>query len=126
MARMNRQQRKEEEKRIIAEMDAAMQEQKNAPENTAEIGERGGQVCDETSKNNVFGRKKSPFIDVTPEQVHCKRCKTLMEKGVCPKCGFRIYVPMAKEKHDKIRLWVTIVSMVAFVIIFVALQISKS
>lgn len=39
-----------------------------------------------------------------PKQIHCKHCKTLMENGVCPNCGFKMYVPMDEKKQRRIRL----------------------
>ena len=121
MGKMSRQQKKEEEKRIIAEMEAALRENEK---NVAENPEDRGQVCDEIQKSGVsLSRKNSIFDSTTPETVHCKRCKTLMENGVCPTCGFRIYVPMEKGKRDKIRLWVTVVCMAVFLVLFVLSQI---
>ncbi len=52
-----------------------------------------------------------------PEQIHCKRCKTLMEKGVCPNCGFRIYVPMEETKQKKIRLISSAILIVALILL---------
>ena len=73
-------------------------------------------------KENLKQGKGSIFDSTTPDEIHCKRCKTLMENGVCPTCGFRVYVPMEKGKRDKIRLWVTIVCMAAFLVLFVISQ----
>ena len=52
-----------------------------------------------------------------PTEIHCKRCKTLMEKGVCPNCGFKIYVPMDETKQKRIRLILGGVLLVAFALI---------
>ena len=52
-----------------------------------------------------------------PEQIHCKRCKTLMEKGVCPNCGFTMYVPMDETKQRKIRLISGAILIVVFALI---------
>ena len=124
MGKLTRQQKKEEERRIIAEMEAALQE------NTAEESETTGK--DAVQEENLdekgdFDKKKRGFYDEeTPETVHCKRCKTLMENGKCPVCGFYIYTPMDKKKRDKIRLVVATVCMVAFVILFVLLQFKNN
>ena len=61
----------------------------------------------------------------TPEQIHCRKCKALMENGKCPNCGHTVYMPMDKDKQSKIKLWLTVVFMVAFVALFVLLQIKK-
>ena len=51
-----------------------------------------------------------------PKQIHCKRCKTLMENGVCPNCGFKMYVPMDEKKQKKIRLISGALLIVAFLL----------
>ena len=76
------QQRKEEEQKIIQTMESAMKEK------------------EQTSSTET---RKKFYDSTTPEQIHCRRCKTLMEDGVCPTCGFRMYVPMDREKQKKIR-----------------------
>ena len=60
-----------------------------------------------------------------PETLHCKRCKTEMKDGVCPACGFRVYVPMDEKKQNKIKLVLTCVFMAIFVVLFVVLQIKN-
>lgn len=115
MSKKNRAERKEEERRIIAEMEEAMQETSQQKDD--------GQPTITKAEKQKWG---SVYEDITPQQIHCKRCKTLMENGVCPTCGFRIYVPMSKEKRDKIRLIVAGVCMGIFVILFIISQIQKS
>lgn len=113
---MTSRERRAEERRILAEMDEAMQEQ-----------------SPKTEKTNVDKKATSPktkktakkYDDTMPETVHCKRCKTLMENGVCPACGFKIYVPMNEEKRNKIKLVLTVVALVVFAIVFVAMQYKK-
>ena len=61
-----------------------------------------------------------------PQTLHCRKCKTLMENGVCPNCGFRVYVPMDSKKQNKINVVLTAVLMIVFVTIFVAIQLKKS
>lgn len=99
-------QKREEEKKILAEMDEAMKEK-------TEEAQEGGK-----KKYKHFGL----FEDKTPENLHCRRCKTLMENGVCPTCGFRSYVPMDEKKQKKIRFILTCVCLAAFVVLFVWLQ----
>ena len=57
--------------------------------------------------------------------MHCRRCKTLMENGVCPTCGFKVYVPMSKEKQNKIKVIATAVAMAVFIVIFIITQLIK-
>jgi len=80
---MKNQKRVEEEK-ILAEMDEAMKEKAKEEENKPKLS--------------------AILQDKTPEQIHCRKCQTLLQDGVCPTCGFRMYVGMDKEKQKKIRL----------------------
>lgn len=101
--------KREEEARIIAEMDEALQQAKAENEKTETPAKK---------------QKRKPIEDEDmPSKLHCKRCKTLMENGVCPTCGFTVYIPMEKEKRNKIKLVVTAVAMAIFVIVFVITQI---
>ena len=94
-------QTREEERKILAQMDEAMREQK-----------------EEKSKTPIFGGSQ-------PTEVHCRRCRTLMENGVCPTCGFKTYVPMSEEKRKKIKTVTTVIGFVVFVILFLVLQMTK-
>lgn len=115
--------RKAEEQRILAEMEKAMQETNTISQSpTLQIA-----AIDENSKPQpnaqpISARKSD---DTMPEKIHCKRCKTLMENGVCPTCGFRIYMPMDEEKRKKIKLVLTAVGMAIFVVVFVVMQFIK-
>ena len=100
MSKQTRKEKREEEKRIIAEMESALPKKEEENE-------------------------KVSYGEDLPETLHCKRCKTELSNGVCPVCGFRIYVPMEKKKRDKIRTVVTVISMAIFVILFLLLQIKK-
>lgn len=107
--------RREQERKILAEMDAAMSENDSVDESVVK-----------TKRGDAAEKKKTPKYDSSmPEKVHCKRCKTLMENGVCPTCGFKIYVPMDEGKRKKIRLIVATVAVVVFVVLFVILQFKK-
>ena len=77
------------------------------------------------SNQNQPQQNRSIFNSSMPEQVHCKHCKTLMENGVCPSCGFKIYTPMDMEKREKIKMVTTIIGFVVFFAIFIILQIKK-
>ena len=104
--------RKERERRMIAEMDAAMWGSKLPDENTAKAN---GEKKPEKKVSN-------PAKKNVEQKMHCPRCKTLMENGKCPNCGHYIYVPMDKEKRAKIRLIVGGVCVIGFLILFLILQ----
>ena len=70
--------------------------------------------------------KKTAYNGAHPEQLHCRRCQTLMEEGTCPACGFKIYVPMSEEKRKKIKTITTAIGFVVFIVIFLVIQFSKS
>ncbi len=104
--------RRAEERQILAQMNEAMEGQE--------------------TKTSAEKPKKQPkkeqrkYDSSMPEKVHCKRCRTLMENGVCPACGFKIYVPMDEEKRKKIKLVVTVVAIAVFIALFVALQFKNA
>lgn len=100
MSKQTRKEKRSEEQRILAEMDEAMRE-------TAESASSRR----EASAPESYGKD-------APEKLHCKRCKTLMENGVCPTCGFRVYVPMDEKKRKKIRWIVAGVCLVAFLFVY--------
>ncbi len=102
MSKQTRQQKKEEEKRIIAEMEDALREAR-------------GESAEETPPE--ASGKKSVYA-TEPDKIHCRHCKTLMENGVCPTCGYKIYMPMNDKKRNKIRLITAIVFVAIGVIIF--------
>ena len=102
MSKQTRQQKKEEEKRIIAEMEDALREAR-------------GESVEETPPE--ASGKKSVYA-TEPDKIHCRRCTTLMENGVCPTCGYKIYMPMNDKKRNKIRLITAIVFVAIGVIIF--------
>ena len=84
-------------------MDRTNEEEELVLEETEETAVDSAQegIGEENSRKSSF----SLFQDKTPKILHCRRCKTEMENGTCPSCGFRAYVPMDKEKQKKIR-WV--------------------
>ena len=99
--------RRAEERQILAQMNEAMEGQ-------------------ETKTSAEKPKKQRKYDSSMPEKVHCKRCRTLMENGVCPACGFKIYVPMDEEKRKKIKLVVTVVAIAVFIALFVALQFKNA
>lgn len=120
MKKQTRKEKKAEEARILAEMKAALEEAERAEnagnaENEKMEGEKTG-ACTPARSGNV---SQEPTY-------HCRRCKTVMQKGVCPTCGFKMYVPMDEKKLSKIKLVLTAVGMAIFVAIFIYLQIKKS
>ena len=93
MSKQTREERKAEEQRILAEMDEAMKVQADE-----------GNAAEEASSGSEK-KRWGLFEDKTPEKIHCRKCKTLMEDGVCPNCGFRIYKPMDERKLRTVR-WI--------------------
>ncbi len=96
-----RQRRKEEEARIIEEFDEALAQER---------GEKGEKTGGE-------------FIPEQQEVFHCKRCKTKMEKGVCPVCGYKMYQPMTEGERKKIRTALTVVCIGVFLVLFLILKL---
>ncbi len=100
-SREKRQRKREEERRILAELDAVV---------AAEKGEEAPKETPSEEKREVL---------------HCRRCRTVMEGGVCPTCGYKTYVPMSEEKRKKVRNILTVVFVGVFVVLFVALKLWK-
>ena len=114
-----REQKRAEEARIIAEMESAMHGgdfingAKKSPEETSKK---------EQNQAGMYATNEE-MCPQTEEKIYCKRCKSRMENGVCPVCGYRIYMPMDEAKIKKIRLIVAGVCIVAFLAIFLALRL---
>ena len=102
MSKQTRKERKEEEKRIIAEIEEGTEHEKK------------------TEKKTSF------YASAQPETVHCRRCRTVMENGVCPTCGFKMYVPMDEQKRKKIKTVTTAIGFVVFIVIFLIIQFTKN
>ena len=92
-------QSKEEEAKIIAEMEEAMKENEKVKEEQTE-------------------KRVGPFRDKTPENIHCRKCGTMMENGKCPRCGYTMYVPMDGNKQKNIRLIIGGVCLLVFLVIY--------
>lgn len=90
--------RKEEEARILAEMEEAMQAQAAEKAEAEDDGQ-----ADEPQEEN---------------KIHCAKCGNYMEKGVCPACGHRIYVPMDESAQKTARLIIGAVCIVAFLLVY--------
>ena len=117
MKKMTSRERRAEERRILAEMDEAMQEQAEKKQKDAE-----------NVKTTVKKAKPARAQDdgIMPSTLHCKHCKTLMENGVCPACGFKVYIPMDEEKRKKIKMALTVVGFVVFIVIFLIIQFKNA
>ena len=101
----SRQSRKEEEKRIIAEMDEAIREV---------CGNVQSEPVEKEALDSVGTRPTS-----TSQKLYCRRCKgELRADGVCPVCGYRVYMPMDENKRRKIRWIVAGVCVVGFLILY--------
>ena len=113
MSKKTRAEKRAEEARILAEMDEAMAEK---PAQETQDTEKVAATEERTEQRAKW------YQDATPSKIHCKHCKTLMENGVCPNCGYHIYVPMDKRKRDKIRWIVGGVCLVVFLGLFIWLK----
>lgn len=119
MSKKTRQEKKEEEKRLVAEFEEALA-QERAKNSEGEEKEDNKETQVERKGGTSF------YSSIEPETIHCRRCKTLMENGVCPTCGFKIYVPMSEEKRRKITMITTAVGFAVFIVIFVVMQFLKN
>ena len=110
MKKLTRKEKKAEEARVLAEMKAALDE--------AEREERGYTETETEVETESTPQTQAPTY-------HCRRCKTVMQNGVCPTCGFKMYVPMDEKKLGKIKIALTAIGMAVFVLLFIYLQIKK-
>ena len=119
---MNKQTRKEkkaEKARVLAEMKAALEEAERTEK--GENGENGENAAEESASTST--QKPQPAFQAST--YHCRRCKAAMKNGVCPTCGFKMYVPMDEKKLGKIKLVLTAVGMAIFIAIFLYIQIKN-
>ena len=119
-----RKKKQEEESRIIAELEEAMSENAKMQEVTSDETEQNVEMPQPQKCTNKKVHR-SNYGDYMPEKIHCRQCRTLLENGVCPNCGYKIYVPMDEKKREKIKLILAGIFITLFVIIYVAIQISK-
>ena len=127
MSKQTREEKRAEERRIIAEMEAAMQEKEEQTQGQSEQVESGDET-QSAAKNepSESPEKEKKSSQENRKRFHCPRCKTLLgDDGLCPTCGYKMYIPMDEKKRNKIKLIVTIVAMAIFVVLFVILQFKK-
>lgn len=112
MGKSTREEKRAEERRILAEIDNAM-----AAQNHVEEREKPSKaVVKSGAKQGGKGKKT----------YYCPGCKNpLDEKGLCAHCGYKMYIPMDEEKRNKIKLILTVVCLVIFAALFVWLQFKK-
>ena len=103
MSKKTRKERREEERKIIEQMQEGLA---GNVDDTITPSEQSEEVYDSTA----------------PTRIHCRRCKTLMENGVCPVCGYKIYIPMDKAKRKKIRLIVGGMCLAVCIVLVVVLR----
>ncbi len=108
MSKKTRAEKRAEEARIIAEMESAM-------------GKSASQASAQNPENT---QNEGGTYAPNSEKIHCRRCKSVMEKGVCPVCGFRIYMPMDEKKRKKIRIIVAAATLVVFVALFLIFRLT--
>ncbi len=109
-----RKQKREEERRMLADFDAAVAAEK---EGKAERGEA------EKSSAEAKRSRESFYSSTQPTSLHCRRCKTLMEEGKCPVCGYKTYMPMTEEKRKRVKGILTAVFLGVFLVLFIALRL---
>ncbi len=110
MEKQTRKEKKAEEARVLSEMRAALEEAERA------------ENVDSEAENTTVPVSTPALQEPT---YHCHKCKAVMQNGVCPVCGFKMYVPMDQKKLGKIRLVTTAIGMAIFIAIFLYIQIKK-
>lgn len=101
----SRKQKREAEKRLLAEFDEALaQERGEALPQSGGLESAGGSAKDRS------------------QTAKCMRCHSPMEGGVCPVCGYKVYQPMSEEKRKKIRWIIGVVCIGIFLVLFLLLQ----
>ncbi len=106
----DRKTRKEEEKRILLEMDEAMRAVR-----------RETSVLEQNERDTIQSAIETPEEPSrqSSQTIYCRRCKSALGiNGVCPVCGERVYMPMDENKRKKIRLIVAGVCIVGFLILY--------
>lgn len=124
MSKQTREEKRAEESRMIAEMEEAMREKEGQASNSATQDVPPSQT--DAPAATPTQTAPTPKRNKEKKGYHCPRCKTLLqEDGVCPTCGYKMYIPMDEKKRNKIKIILTAVFMVIFVVLFVILQFRK-
>ena len=122
MSKQTKEEKRAEESRMIAEMEEAMREKEGQASNSATQDVPPSQ----TETSAATPTQTAPKRNKEKKGYHCPRCKTLLQgDGVCPTCGYKMYIPMDEKKRNKIKIILTAVLMAIFVVLFVILQFRK-
>ena len=114
--------RREEEARVLAEMEEAMKEQaaKKQEETPAEeIEDKPCAYCGAMMKDGVC--LHCGYTEKKKDATRCEKCGGEMKNGVCQSCGHAVYVPMDEEKKKTVRFIIGTVCIVAFVLFYFVL-----
>ncbi len=80
--------------------------------------EREKEILAEMEKATKESGMPQAQEEQTQEVRHCRRCKSAMEKGKCPVCGYKEYQPMAEGERKKIKGILTVVCLAVFLLLF--------
>lgn len=120
--KLSRAEKKAENERAIAEMEDAMRE---AGTPLGNVGKATPALSKDKTEGAGESRAQKDGGGAAPKTqkraMHCHKCGTEMKDGVCPKCGYRVYVPMSPEKTKKIRL-ITGAICIVILILFLVLR----
>ena len=97
--------RKEREQEILARMEEGLRENEEKKKNEG-AEEQTEEVTQEVAQEEI-------------PQLHCRKCKALMEDGKCPACGYTMYTPIDPRTQRRVCLILTAVCLVALVVIWV-------
>ena len=89
--------KREEEKKILEEMDAAMREKREKEADEARTAEKSHENHREEPSKTARGGKDS--------EIRCPRCGRLLEnRHACPYCRYTGYIPMSKRETRRLKL----------------------
>ena len=97
--------RKEREQEILARMEEGLRENEEQKKGASVEGQTES-VQQETPSQEMIA------------QLHCRKCKALMEDGKCPACGYTMYTPIDPRIQRRVRLILTAACLVALVVIW--------
>lgn len=113
--KMSRAERKAEDERIVAEMEEAI---KNLHAKRRNFRKRKFRKKGAGKKRRKSGESRTDdsAVGAPAGEIHCRRCKAVMKNGVCPECGYRMYVPLEDKTRKKSVLIVGVVCVAVFVV----------